>query len=223
MRRLEQSPAVNRESRVSEGPLGGDVLVLSHQKWPSTLLASQKPLFTVASKRKLGIQSKRGICIHSQTEVSLFLAGVLRMASRLTLPSSPHLKVRVTLAAGHWASWQMAAMVRSLQDLTLTLCMFMRFPQWSRYCFRSLSWNTQTGSVLSSAWLGAQAQAETKPWLWTLGPLPHENLTGKQAWVLPLPHPSHSLTPSLLHPTSSTHRGRGCQPQSSSPGTQTPG
>lgn len=28
------------------------------------------------------------------------------------------------------------------EALTLTLCMLMRFPQWSRYCFRSLSWNT---------------------------------------------------------------------------------
>lgn len=31
--------------------------------------------------------------------------------------------------------------VPATEALTLTLCMFMRFPQWSRYCFRSLSWN----------------------------------------------------------------------------------
>lgn len=75
----------------------------------------------------------------------MFLAGVLRMAPRLTLSSSLHLKLQVTSAAGgkgsvpNWALWQMAAMVRSLQALTFTLCMLMRFPQWSRYCFRSLS------------------------------------------------------------------------------------
>lgn len=63
--RLEQFLAVKQESRVREGPLGGDVLVLSHRKWPSTLPASQKPLFTVASNLMLGIQSHRGICIYS--------------------------------------------------------------------------------------------------------------------------------------------------------------
>lgn len=44
----------------------------------------------------------------------------LRMASRLTLPSSLHLKVKVTSAdvgkgsIPNWASWQMAAMLKSL-------------------------------------------------------------------------------------------------------------
>lgn len=92
----------------------------------------------------------------------MFVAGVLRMASRLTRSSSPHLRLRVTSAVSdkgsvpNWALWQRAAMGRSPRALTLTLCMFMRFPQWSRYCFRSLSWNRQTGSGLSSAWLVVQ-------------------------------------------------------------------
>lgn len=29
--------------------------------------------------------------------------------------------------------------VPAVEAFTLTLCMLMRFPQWSRYCFRSLS------------------------------------------------------------------------------------
>lgn len=62
--------------------------------------------------------------------------------------------------------------VPAMEGLTLTLCMLMRFPQWSRYCFRSLSWDTELRSTLpcldlrpeAPPWAGPKPRSRKGPW-----------------------------------------------------------
>lgn len=88
-RGLEQSIDVMWEGTGSMGPIGEDVRAwfLSRQNWSPTLLASQKPPFTLAGDTCLILRVREGsVATARQTEAGgnpVFLPGVLGMAPRL--------------------------------------------------------------------------------------------------------------------------------------------
>lgn len=85
--------------------------------------------------------------LHSASEVTCVKCRISSRGKSLTLLSDVRACLHTRTGSVWWVKSRAAVKWSTAVGLTFTLCMWMQFPQSSRYCFRSLSWTAQINTV----------------------------------------------------------------------------